>query len=153
MEISDGKVVSIDYTLKNDGGEVLDTSDGRDPLSYIHGIGALIPGLESELAGKSAGDELNVTIPPENAYGVRHEELVAVVKRSQFDNNENLEVGMQFQVQQDTGTRIFTIKKIEGDEVTLDGNHPLADMTLHFSVKVLEVRDATKEELEHGHVH
>ena len=153
MQISKNKVVSIDYTLKDEAGNILDSSEGNQPLSYIHGIGALIPGLESELEGKTTDTELTVSIPPEQAYGVRDENLVVSVNRSQFENVEQLEVGMQVQVQQDDDTRVFVINNIDGDDITLDGNHPLADMTLNFNVKVVDVREASKEELEHGHVH
>ncbi len=153
MQIEKNKVVSLNYTLKNDDGEILDTSEGRTPLEYIHGIGNLIPGLEEALEGKTKHDKLNVTIPPEKAYGVGSEQLIQTVKRSNFEENADIKVGMQFQAQMDYGMQLFTVTKIEGDDVTLDGNHPLADQTLHFDVDVVDVRDATAEELEHGHVH
>lgn len=153
MKIEKNKVVSIDYTLKGDDGKVIDTSDGRDPLAYIHGVGALIPGLESELEGKGIGDALSVSIPPEKGYGQFDENLVSDFDRSQFENVKDLAVGMQFQVQDEKGQHVFTVTKIDGDKVTMDGNHPLAGATLHFDVEVKEVREATTEELEHGHVH
>jgi len=153
MQIEKNKVVSLNYTLKNDDGEILDTSEGRAPLEYIHGIGNLIPGLEEALEGKSKNDKLNVTIPPEKAYGVGSDQLIQTVKRSNFEENADIKVGMQFQAQMDYGMQLFTVTKIEGDDITLDGNHPLADQTLLFDVDVVNVRDATAEELEHGHVH
>lgn len=153
MQIEKNKVATIEYTLKNDNGDVLDTSDGRDPMAYIQGVGNLIPGLEEELEGKAAGDEIQVSIPPEKAYGVRNDDLVQVVERSVFQGVDNLQVGMQFQAQSDQGTQVIWITKIEGDDVTIDGNHPLAGENLNFDVKVVEVREASDEELDHGHVH
>ena len=153
MQIEKHKVASIDYTLTSSNGDVLDSSDGKDPLAYIQGIGNLISGLEEALEGKSVDDEMQVTIPPEKGYGVRNAELVQVVDRSAFQGVENLQVGMQFQAQGDSGTHVIWVTGIEEDEVTVDGNHPLAGETLNFDVKVVDVRDATAEELDHGHVH
>lgn len=154
MQIEKHKVAAIEYTLTNEAGDVLDTSEGQAPLAYIQGTGQLISGLEEVLEGKSAGDEIQVTIPPEKGYGVRNDDLVQVVNRSVFQGVEELEVGMQFHAQSDAGdTHVIWIADIDGDEVTIDGNHPLAGETLSFDVKVVEVRDATSEELDHGHVH
>ena len=153
MQIEKNKVVSIDYTLKDDDGKILDTSEGREPLNFIHGNGHLIPGLEEALEGKTKNDKLNVAIPPEKGYGLRSEEMIQSVDKSNFDKDAQIEVGMQFQAQMDQGVQMFTVTKIEENKVTLDGNHPLADKTLHFDVDVKDVREATKEELEHGHVH
>lgn len=153
MQAADNTVVLIHYTLTSDGGEVIDTSEGRDPLAYLHGFGNIIPGLEKALAGKKAGDKLKVTIPPEEAYGIREDELVQVVPRTAFGGAPDLEVGMQFQAQTPAGVRVVTIVDVEGDDITLDGNHPLAGETLHFDVVVAEVRPASEEELQHGHVH
>jgi FKBP-type peptidyl-prolyl cis-trans isomerase SlyD len=153
MQIEKNKVVSIDYTLKNDDGKILDTSEGREPLNFIHGIGHLIPGLEEALEGKIKDDKLNVSIPPEKGYGLRSEEMIHTVDKSNFEKDAQIEVGMQFQAQMEQGVQLLTVVKVEDDKVTLDGNHPLADQTLHFDVDVKEVREATAEELEHGHVH
>lgn len=153
MEIANEKVVQIHYTLTNDAKEVLDTSDGREPLAYLQGRKNIIPGLESALEGKAKGDKLNVSIEPKEAYGEVMAELVQTVPVTQFDSPENVKVGAQFQVQMGQGMGIATIKEVNGDQVTLDMNHPLAGQTLHFAVEVVEVRDATAEELEHGHVH
>ena len=153
MQIKTNAVVSIHYTLTDKSGEVLDTSDGQEPLAYLHGRGNLISGLEKELEGKEEGDKLNVTIPPEDAYGIRDEQLVRKVSRSSFKDIQELQPGMQFQSQSDNGVEIFTITKIEGNEVTIDGNHALADVALTFDVEVTEIREATEEELAHGHVH
>lgn len=153
MQIEKNKVATIEYTLKNNDGDVLDTSEGNDPMTYIQGIGNLIPGLEDALAGKGVGDEVQVTIPPEKAYGLPDAELVQVVERNVFQGVDDLQVGMQFQAQSDQGTQVIWITDIEGDQVTIDGNHPLAGETLNFDVKVVDVRDASAEELDHGHVH
>ena len=154
MQIEKNKVALLEYTLTDSAGEVMDTSEGGDPLAYIQGIGNLIPGLEEELEGKSAGDELNVVVQPEKGYGVRNDALVQQVNREVFQGVDELQVGMQFHAQgEDGGNHMIWITEINGDDVTIDGNHPLAGQTLTFDVKVLEVRDATAEELDHGHVH
>lgn len=153
MNIAKDKVVSIDYTLTNDNGEVLDSSSGREPLAYLQGYGNLIPGLEKELEGKVQGDKLIAIIPPHEAYGVRSEELVQEVPRENFENPEDIQIGAQFQVQMDEHVQIATVTEVTDKLITVDMNHPLADETLHFDVEIMDVRDATREELEHGHVH
>lgn len=154
MQIAANKAVSIDYTLTNDDGEVLDSSVGGAPLVYLHGAGNIIPGLEKALEGKQSGDEVKVTVEPEEAYGDFNAELIAVLGRNMFEGVDELEVGMQFHASGPDGSmQIVTIKALEGDEVTVDGNHPLAGERLTFEVKVVEVRDAQDEEIAHGHVH
>lgn len=154
MPIAANKVVSIEYTLTNDEGEVLDTSVGDEPLEYLHGAENIVPGLEDALSGKDAGDELKVVIEPEDGYGEYMAELVGVVDRSAIEGIDELEVGMELQSETPDGDiEILTIREIDGDEVTLDGNHPLAGQRLTFQVKVVEVRDATEDELAHGHPH
>lgn len=153
MQISKHKVVTIDYTLTDNQGKVIDSSKGQEPLAYIHGIGNIIPGLESALEGKQKGDALNVSVEPEQGYGVRNEELQQVISRDQFPNVDELQVGMQFRAEGPQGDQIITITAMEGDDVTIDGNHPLAGVTLNFEVEVIGVRDAESEELDHGHVH
>ncbi|WPP43877.1 peptidylprolyl isomerase [Pseudomonas sp. AN-1] len=154
MQIAANKAVSIDYTLTNEGGEVIDSSVGGAPLVYLHGAGNIIVGLEKALEGKQAGDELEVTIEPEEAYGDYSVELVAVLNRAMFEGVDELEVGMQFHASAPNGgMQIVTIRDIEGDDVTVDGNHPLAGQRLNFKVKVVEVRDAQPEEIAHGHIH
>ncbi|SDS73213.1 FKBP-type peptidyl prolyl cis-trans isomerase /Apo-metallochaperone SlyD [Halopseudomonas litoralis] len=154
MQIAANKAVSIEYTLTNDAGEVLDTSAGGEPLVYLHGAGNIIPGLEQALVGKQVGDELKVTVEPENAYGEFSAELVAVLGRNMFEGVDELEEGMQFHASApDGGMQIVTITALDGDEVTVDGNHPLAGQRLTFEVKVADVRDATEDELSHGHIH
>ncbi|QIT54720.1 peptidylprolyl isomerase [Aquisalimonas sp. 2447] len=153
MQIAKDKVVAIDYTLKDDDGSVLDTSEGKEPLAYLHGSGNIIPGLEKALEGKAQGDEVNVQVPPEEAYGERRDDLQQVVPRSLFQGVDELQVGMQFQAQSEGGEQIVTIAGIDGDDITVDANHPMAGVPLNFEVKVVEVREATDEEKEHGHAH
>lgn len=153
MQITKDKVAIIDYTLKNEAGEVLDSSQGGEPLAYLHGANNIIPGLESALEGQAAGDEIQVSVPPEEAYGVRNEALRQEVDKSQFSGVEDLQVGMQFRVPSQQGDMVIRVADIADDTVTVDGNHQLAGMTLHFDVTVKDVREATDEEKAHGHVH
>ena len=153
MQIAAETVASIEYELTDDAGEVIDTSKGGEPLAYLHGAGNLIPGLEAELEGKSSGDAFQVRVAPEDAYGERHEGMVQSVPRSEFPEDAEIQVGAQFHATTPSGDHIVTVVAVEGDAVTLDGNHPLAGKHLTFDVQVVEVRAATPEELEHGHVH
>lgn len=153
MEISADRVVTIHYTLKNDGGAVLDSSGGGEPLAYIQGHGNLVVGLEKALEGRSDGDKLKVVVDPADGYGKRDEALIKRVPKRAMQVSGDIKKGMQFQAQTGEGVRLFTVTAVIGDMVTLDGNHPLADQTLHFDVEVVGVREATAEELEHGHVH
>jgi FKBP-type peptidyl-prolyl cis-trans isomerase SlyD len=153
MKISHEKVVSIHYTLTDNAGTVLDSSSGGHPLAYLHGFGNIIPGLENALEGKATGDKLSVTVEPGEGYGERDEGLVQAVPRTAFKGVKELAPGMQFQAQGPQGTRLVVVTQVTEDLVTVDANHPLAGQTLHFEVEVSEVRDATSEELEHGHVH
>ncbi|MGK5092519.1 peptidylprolyl isomerase [Deltaproteobacteria bacterium TL4] len=153
MRISKNSVVSIEFTLTDDEGEVLDTSKGEEPLSYIHGVGDLVIGLEKELEGKKAGDSFQVSVSPEEGYGAYDAEQISVVSKSMFEGVETLAIGMEFQSETEQGMQIFSIIEIEGDDVTIDGNHPLAGETLNFEVTVIDVRAATSEELLHGHIH
>ena len=153
MQIVKDAVVQIHYTLKNDAGEVLDSSSEAEPLVYMQGRGNLIAGLEKALEGKRAGDSLSVSVPPEEGYGVRDESLVQDVPRSAFEGVPSVEVGMQFHAESNHGPRTVTVTDVSADTITVDGNHPLADQRLHFAVEVVEVRAASEEELSHGHVH
>ncbi len=153
MEIAADRVVLIHYTLKNESGTVLDSSAGGEPLAYIQGHGNLVPGLERALEGKQGGHTLAVIIALVDAYGARDESLVQRVPKRALQGSGEIRKGMQFQARTETGMRVFTVTGIAGDMVSLDGNHPLADQTLHFDVEVVSVREATTEELEHGHVH
>ncbi|HYO08752.1 MAG TPA: peptidylprolyl isomerase [Tepidisphaeraceae bacterium] len=153
MQVAKDKVVEIDYTLTGDNGQVLDSSQGREPLAYLHGAGNIIPGLESALEGKNPGDQLNVQVPPDQAYGNRDERMVQAVPRNSFQGIQQIEPGMQFQANTPGGPRVITVVGVEGDQVTVDANHPLAGQTLNFDVKVVGIRDATDEERTHGHAH
>jgi FKBP-type peptidyl-prolyl cis-trans isomerase SlyD len=153
MLIADNTVAEFHYTLTNSRGEVLDSSVEEEPLSYLHGHENIIPGLERAMTGKQPGDRFQVTVTPEDAYGDRDEELVQVLPRRTFRGIDAIEPGMQFQARSEEGTQLITVTKVEGDQITVDGNHPLAGETLHFDVAVTSVRAATAEELEHGHAH
>jgi FKBP-type peptidyl-prolyl cis-trans isomerase SlyD len=153
LEITADTVVLIHYTLKDDSGEVLDSSAGGEPLAYIQGHGNLVPGLEKALEGKQDGYTTAVTLSPADGYGTRDEALVQRVAKRSLQGSGEIRKGMQFQARTEDGMRLFTVTAVAGDMVTLDGNHPLADRTLHFDIEVVGVRGATTEELEHGHVH
>lgn len=153
MQVQNDHVVSIDYTLKNDAGEVMDSSEQTGPLAYLHGHQNIIPGLEKALDDKAVGDTLSVSIEPADAYGERNEEMIQTVPRSMFQGVDEIEPGMRFQAQTEGGVTVVTIKDVNGDEITLDGNHELAGETLHFDVEIKDVRPASEEEIEHGHVH
>ena len=153
MQISTNSVVTINYTLKNDQGETLDESQDNSFL-YLHGAGGIIPGLEGQLEGKSAGDEFSAHIEPEDGYGVRDDSMVQVVQREMFEADHPIEEGIQFHAESPEGDMLtVTVTKIEGDEITVDGNHPLAGIALNFDIKIAEIREASAEEIEHGHVH
>ncbi|NOQ65363.1 MAG: peptidylprolyl isomerase [Methyloprofundus sp.] len=153
MKNTENPVVSIHYTLTNQAGEQLDSSIGAEPLSYLHGAGNIIPGLESALSETSVGDKLKVTIEAADAYGERNDEQIQEVSKEMFQGIDNIEVGMQFQADSSSGPAIVTIKAVDGDKVTIDGNHPLAGEQLTFDVEVMEIRSATETEMEHGHIH
>jgi len=153
VKITKNAVATLEYTLTDDAGELIDTSEGDTPLIYIHGTDSLIPRLETELDGKAVGDELKVHLKPEDAYGERDDEMLQTMPRTDLPEDVELEVGMQFQAESDDGIHIVSVAAIVGDDVVIDANHPLAGVALNFDVKVIEVREATSEELEHGHVH
>ena len=152
MQIAAQKVISIEYTLKDDSGSVIDSSNGRKPLTYIHGTGAIVPGLEQALEGKSVGETIDVSLTPEQGYGERDPKLVQNIPIRKLPDRK-AEVGMTFQVKTPEGPRLLVINAVKGDYATVDANHPLAGMNLNFQVKVVDVRDASEEELQHGHVH
>lgn len=153
MQVADNMAVSIHYTLTNDEGEVIDSSIGGSPLAYLHGAGNIISGLEKALHGKAEGEQFSVRIEADDAYGDFMEDRVQIIPREMFEGVDVLEVGMQFHADVSSGPGVVTIVEIDGDDITIDGNHPLAGMPLTFSVEIVEIRPASKEEMDHGHIH
>ena len=154
MNISDKCVVAFHYKLTNSDGEQLDSSDGQDPLKYLHGASNIVPGLEKELEGKKAGDALKVEVQPDEGYGQVNPEMVQKVPRSAFEGAPEIKPGMQFQAQGPGGeAQLITVKEVSEEEITVDGNHPLAGQVLHFDVTIEDVSEASEEELAHGHAH
>ena len=154
MLVGNNMVVSISYTLTNNEGEVLDQSPDGQPLKYLHGADGIIPGLEKELNGKAVGSDFDVTIAPDEGYGQRNDALIQQMPKSAFPTDVEVQAGMQFNAQSTDGQAIMvTVAEVDEDTVTVDGNHPLAGITLHFKGKVEDSREATAEELDHGHVH
>jgi FKBP-type peptidyl-prolyl cis-trans isomerase SlyD len=152
MQIAARKVGLFEYTLRDESGKLIESSKGGKPIAYVHGAGNIIPGLEKALEGKAAGEEFEIVVPPEDGYGVRSEGLIQNIPIRKLPDRK-AEVGMRLQVQTDHGPRSLLVKAVRGDYATVDANHPLAGATLRFTVKVIEVREATEEELAHGHVH
>jgi len=152
--IGQNSVVSVHYKLTDDEGNVLDSSEGAQPMAYLHGAGNIIPGLEKALAGKGEGDSLQVRVEPAEGYGEVNPAGIKTIERAAFEGVESVEVGMAFEAQAPDGTtQQIVVKKVEGNEVTIDTNHPLAGVTLNFDIQIVGVRQATKEELDHGHSH
>jgi len=156
MQIGENKVVNIHYALRLDDGKLVDSSENKEPLTYMQGKMNIIPGLEKALLGKEVGEKLEVKVSPEEGYGARKDDLIQNLPKSTFDKMEGMEdlkPGMQFQTQGPQGPQVVTIMEVKDEEVVVDGNHPLAGQNLNFDVEVVDVRDATEEELQHGHVH
>jgi len=153
QKIEANKAVEIHYTLTNDAGETVDSSRGEAALPYIHGNENLVPGLEKELEGKKVGDKIKTSIAPADGYGERNPALTQAVPRDVFQFDGEIEVGMRFEAEAEHGIELVTVIAVDKDTVTIDANHPLAGETLNFDVEVVSIRDATSEELEHGHVH
>jgi len=153
MNIAEQRVVSIHYEVKDEDGVVVDSSEGREPLVYLHGHKNIIPGLEKALDGLDVGEKFDVTVTPEEAYGDYQDGLVQSVPKDAFQGVEKVEEGMVFTAQTQGGPLQVTVTQVEDDTVTVDGNHPLAGKSLSFKGEVAEVREASAEELEHGHVH
>jgi len=152
--IGDNLVVTMHYKLTDDEGKILDSSEESKPLSYLHGAGNIIPGLEKALIGKVAGDSLQVKIEPAEGYGEIRPELIQKVKREAFKGVDTVEEGMVFEAKTPDGSQQqIIVKGVEGDQVTIDANHPLAGMALNFDIDIIGVREATAEEVTHGHVH
>lgn len=153
MRVGKNTVVTVQYTLKDDDGDVIDSSRGGEPLTYLHGEGMILLGLEAALDGKALGDSLQVSLAAGQAYGERDPELMHVASRSQFGGVEHVEVGMRFRADRGGESMVMTVVAVEQNQITLDGNHPLAGVALHFDLEVVGLREATPAELEHGHPH
>ena len=155
MKIGKHAVATLHYILKDDAEEVLDMADESQPFVYLHGVGGMIPGLEEALDGSEAGQNITVSVPPEKAYGVRDDNRTQDVPREMFAGVDDKEmfVGAQFHAQTGDGMEIVSVVGIDGDTIKIDGNHPMADETLHFDVTVVSIREATQEEIAHGHPH
>ena len=153
-KVADNQVVAIHYTLRDDKNDVLDSSTGQEPLSYLHGHGQIVIGLERELTGKQPGDKVSVSIKPQDGYGEHDPSLTSKVQKKQFPKQARLEVGALFEFSNSKGHPVVVrIVEVEGETVTVDANHPLAGKNLNFDVEIVSVRPATKEEIEHGHAH
>ncbi len=153
MKVAKNTVVSIAYTLKNADGDVLDTADAQSPLPYLHGHGNLIVGMENALEGRDTGETFSVVIPPEEAYGTFDDDLVWEIDKDQFADVGDFEIGTQLVMEMEDQQILVSVVEIRDDVVIVDGNHELADETLYFEITVVDVRDATAEEIDHGHVH
>ncbi len=153
MQIGDQKVVTLHYTLTDNEGTVIDKSDDGS-FAYLHGASNIIPGLEDALTGKSTGDELTVSVSPDQGYGMRDEAMLQQVPKSMFEDASHIAVGSQFHAQGPNGEMlVVTVKDVQDEHVVVDANHPLAGVELNFDVKIVDVRDASEEEVAHGHVH
>ncbi len=152
MQINENTVVTLHYTVSTEAGEQIDSSRTGEPMAVLHGRHFLIKGLEDALEGREAGDKFDLTVAPENAYGERHDTLVQVVPKDLF-NDVEVAPGMQFRATTDDGEQSVMVVDVTDDEVVVDGNHPLAGVTLRFDVEVMDVRAATEDELAHGHAH
>ena len=153
MNIEKNSVASFHYTLTDSTGNVIDSSQGQEPLAYLHGAGNIIPGLEKALVGKTVGDKMTVNVPAAEAYGLRDDGMVQDLPSNMFSGIEKIEIGMEFHAETEQGLQVVTVTKVEGDTITIDGNHPLAGVDLTFDVEITEVRAATEEEVAHGHAH
>jgi len=153
MQVADNMAVSIHYTLSNDDGDIIDSSIGKEALVYLHGMGNIISGLEKALLGRGVGETFHVHIPADDAYGEFMEERIQVIPRSMFEGVDQLEVGMQFYADVSSGPGVISVVAIDGEEITIDGNHPLAGVDLNFDVEIVDIRLATKDEISHGHIH
>ncbi|NCN39665.1 peptidylprolyl isomerase [bacterium] len=152
--IQDKLVVGVTYILKNDNGDTLDTATSSDPFYYLHGASNIVPGLEEELTGLKVGDKKSVKVAPEKGYGEINDQLKVKVGKESFPEGTDVSPGMQFAADVGTGQPLpFTVEKVEGEEIFLDGNHPLAGQTLHFEIEVVNIRAATEDEVSHGHAH
>lgn len=153
MQIADRTVASFHYTLTDPEGQVVDSSRDREPLPYLHGTGQIVPGLEKAMAGRSAGDTFQIVVPASEGYGDANPDMLQTVPRAAFPENAEIEPGMQFEAQGPMGPIGVVVRSADAESVTIDANHPLAGMPLHFDIEIVEVREASVEEVLHGHVH
>jgi FKBP-type peptidyl-prolyl cis-trans isomerase SlyD len=153
MSITKGQVVTMDYTLKDDAGTVIDSSEGREPLAYLHGANNIVVGLEQALEGKTVGEKLSVVVVPVDGYGEKRDDMVQKVPITQFEDASQVQAGVQFHVETPQGMVTATVVSVAEKEVTIDMNHPLAGQTLYFDVEIKELREATEDEVSHGHAH
>jgi FKBP-type peptidyl-prolyl cis-trans isomerase SlyD len=153
--VKNGKVISINYVLRNSGGEQIDQSEKNEPFTYLHGASQIVKGLEQGISDLKVGDKKKVVVSPKDGYGEVNPKLKLTLKRDAFPDDVKLEAGMQFEADSsnDGNPMVFTITDVKGDDITIDGNHPLAGETLHFEIEVVGVRDATADEKQHGHAH
>lgn len=148
MQVGENRVVTFEYTAVDEQGKLIESSRDSEPMCYLHGYGRIAPGLETALEGRSVGDSFSITLAPADAFGERDDSLLHSFSREELSGLGMIEPGMQLQASDDSGTRILTVSEVREDEVILDENHPLAGMTVSFDVKVVDVRDATEEELQ-----
>lgn len=153
LKVEENRVVTLAYTLSEVGGEVLDRATESDPVVYLHGHGSLVPALEEALAGREVGEKFELELPPEDAFGPRLEEAERVIPRDAFPPDLELEPGLELALEDDGEAVPFWIKKVEGDRIVIDLNHPFAGRTVRFEAEVLKIREATEDELSHGHAH
>lgn len=153
MTIKSGTVVTMHYTLKNKSGDIIDSSEGKSPLTYLQGSQNIVIGLEKALEGMNAGDAVKAVVSPEEGYGVKRDDLLQTVPITQFDAPERVLPGAEFQVDTNQGVQSILIKEVNGTDVVVDFNHPLAGETLFFDIDIVEIRESTEEEKDHGHVH
>ncbi len=153
MQVAKDRVVRFHYVLSDAAGVPIENSHGDSPLAVLWGHGGLIPGVERALEGRVAGDRLEIVVAPDEGYGERRQDLVQRLSKKYFPQPDKLKPGMIVEVRTERGPRAVTVLKVGMSVIDVDGNHPLAGQTLHFAVEVVEVREASKEEIEHGHVH
>ncbi len=152
MQIADQKVVVIHYKLTDSEGQVIDSSEGQEPMPYLHGDANIVPGLEKEPDGKVTGDKINTVVAPEDGYGQKDANLVQELPSSSFGGVDEIKVGMEFHAQTENGMQVVEVIDVTDDTVTIDGNHPLADQELHFEIKVVATREASADEIAQGHL-
>jgi FKBP-type peptidyl-prolyl cis-trans isomerase SlyD len=153
LTVQDNHVITLNYQLKNQEQQLIDSSDRDGPIVYLHGAKDILPGIEKAVLGLEVGGKAQVSIPPEEAYGDFDKTKIQEVPRSAFAGMDKVEVGMHVQEETPQGPVVVTVTEVTDEVVTVDANHPLAGQTLHFDLEVAGVREASEEEISHGHVH